>query len=294
LKEKANCQVIAEALDGLEAVRRAEELKPDLILLDIGLPELNGIEAAKRIRNLVPQAKILFMSQDFSPALVQETLRLGALGYIHKISMGSEILPAVNAVLGGTPFVSGRFVNTGGSQLFQHEAQFYSDDTTLVERLADLVHSALKSDSAAVVVATERHRCSLVRKLASLGAESARAQAAGRLVLLDATETLSKIIVDRLPDSDRFSEVIGSVLAKANSSTPPHRSCVTVFGEMVALLWADGHQEATICLEELWNGLASKHHFSLRCAYPVKASHDAENSQLVMSVCPVHSVMHSI
>jgi DNA-binding NarL/FixJ family response regulator len=191
LQEKAECQVIAEASEGLEAVRKARELEPDLMLLDVGLPKLSGIEAAKRIRDLVPHAKILFISQEFSPALLEETFPLGALGYVHKTAIGSDLLPAVNAVLGGTPFVSGRFVNAGGSQgHFQPEAQFYSDDTNLVERLTGLVDSALKSEDAAVVVATERHRLSLVRRLASLGVESARAEAAGRLILLDATETL--------------------------------------------------------------------------------------------------------
>jgi len=106
LKKKRELQVICEVSDGLEAVRKAEELKPDLILLDIGLPALNGIEAARRIRKLVPEAKIIFVSQESSADVVQEALSLGASGYVVKARAGSELLAAVEAVLLEKEFVS--------------------------------------------------------------------------------------------------------------------------------------------------------------------------------------------
>jgi DNA-binding NarL/FixJ family response regulator len=99
-------QIICEASDGLEAVRKAEELKPDLILLDIGLPKLNGIQAARQIRKLAPSSKILFLSQESSADVVQEALDLGAMGYVVKAHAGSELLPAVDAVRQGRRFVS--------------------------------------------------------------------------------------------------------------------------------------------------------------------------------------------
>ena len=78
LGQKPEVQVICEVSDGLEAVQKAEELKPDLILLDIGLPTLNGIEAARRIRGLVPESKIIFSTHETSADFVQEAMRLGA------------------------------------------------------------------------------------------------------------------------------------------------------------------------------------------------------------------------
>ena len=77
-------QVICEASDGLEAVQRAEEFKPDLILLDVGLPTLNGIEAARQIRQLCPESKIIFVNQESDADIVQEALSFGALGYLKK------------------------------------------------------------------------------------------------------------------------------------------------------------------------------------------------------------------
>ena len=105
LEKKSELQVVCEVSDGLEAVQKAEELQPDLILLDIGLPTLNGIEAARQIRKLAPEAKIIFVSQESSADVVQEALSLGALGYVVKTHAGSELLAAVDAVLLEKQFV---------------------------------------------------------------------------------------------------------------------------------------------------------------------------------------------
>jgi DNA-binding NarL/FixJ family response regulator len=107
LLEKPGLQIIAEASDGLDAVQKAAELHPDLILLDIGLPTLNGFDAARLIRRLSPDSKILFVSQEFSPLIVQEALSMGVSGYVFKTKLATDLLPAVEAVLAGRNFVSG-------------------------------------------------------------------------------------------------------------------------------------------------------------------------------------------
>ncbi len=106
LERRPELQVIGEASDGLEAVQKAEELRPDLILLDIGLPTLNGIEAAHRISNLVPGATILFLSQETDAEVVAAALSNGAGGYVLKLDAILELLPAVESVLRGQRFIS--------------------------------------------------------------------------------------------------------------------------------------------------------------------------------------------
>ena len=105
LTEKPDLHIIGEVSDGMEAVQKAEELQPDLIVLDIGLPTLSGIEAARRIRKLSPNSKILFVSQESFTSIVEEALRIGALGYVVKAHVGTELLAAVEAVLQGKRFV---------------------------------------------------------------------------------------------------------------------------------------------------------------------------------------------
>ncbi len=107
LQEKTQCVVIGEAVDGLQAVQQAKELQPDLILLDLSLPELNGMEVLRRVRELSSHSKVVILSQDSSPEVVQGALRLGAVGYLLK-SDANELPSALDAVLHGAVFVSTR------------------------------------------------------------------------------------------------------------------------------------------------------------------------------------------
>jgi DNA-binding NarL/FixJ family response regulator len=106
LEKRQQLKVICEAADGLEAVQKAQELKPELIFLDIGLPKLSGFAAARQICQLCPDSKIIFVTQESAPEVVQEALRLGARGYVRKTSAGIDLLAALEAVLEGRQFVS--------------------------------------------------------------------------------------------------------------------------------------------------------------------------------------------
>ena len=107
LGQKPELQIVGEASDGLEAVQKAQDLQPDLIVLDISLPVLNGIEAARRIRKSAPESKIVFLSQESSADVVREAFSLGALGYVVKAHAAIELLAVVEAVLQGGQFISG-------------------------------------------------------------------------------------------------------------------------------------------------------------------------------------------
>jgi len=103
---KAHLQVVGEASDGLEAVQKAMELKPDLILLDIGLPLLNGIDAARQIRGVSPDSKIIFVSHETSADVLQKAMSSGAIGYVAKTKVGTDLINAIEAALQGKVFVS--------------------------------------------------------------------------------------------------------------------------------------------------------------------------------------------
>ena len=106
LDEFSGFQLVGEALDGLEAIEKAQQLRPDLILMEIALPKLNGLVAAKRIRQLLPQSKIVFLTQETSPEVVTEALSLGAFGYILKQEAGVDLLAGIEAVRQGRRFIS--------------------------------------------------------------------------------------------------------------------------------------------------------------------------------------------
>jgi len=108
LQKQRGFQIVLEVSDGLQAVQKAAELYPDLILLDIGLPGLNGIEAARRIRKVAPDSKIIFLTEDSAEDVAEEGLRIGAVGYVVKADAARELLPAMRAVASGHRFVSAR------------------------------------------------------------------------------------------------------------------------------------------------------------------------------------------
>ena len=190
LRQQPQLQIVCEVSDGLEAVQKAEEMQPDLVLLDIGLPHLNGIEAAQRIRKLSPKSKILFVSQETSTDVVQGALASGGSGYVLKMNARNELLTAVNAVLGGKRFVGvilagNKFTDPKDEQTAdrtrsevvpplpqqnvrvtrRHEAGFYSDDRFVLDDLTQFIGAALKAGNAAIVVATKLHRDSLLPRL---------------------------------------------------------------------------------------------------------------------------------
>lgn len=107
LQSRPELQIVSEASDGLQAVEKAEELQPDMILLDISLPKLNGIEAARQIRKSAPQSRIIFVSQESSPDLVQEALSLGTCGYVVKSKADRDLLASVDAALESSELLSG-------------------------------------------------------------------------------------------------------------------------------------------------------------------------------------------
>ncbi len=117
LQDYPEWQIIAEAADGLEAVQKSEQMQPDLILLDIGLPQLNGIEAARQISRLAPRSRILFVSENVCPVIAAEALRVGGWGYVLKSEAAHDLLSAVEAVIHDRRFVSSRLRNGGLTDL---------------------------------------------------------------------------------------------------------------------------------------------------------------------------------
>lgn len=111
LQKEPELQVMDEASDGIEAVRKAKQLHPDLILLDIGMPNLNGLDAARFILRLSPESKIIFVSQESSIEIVQEAFDIGARGYVVKMEIATELLSAVACVLRGNTFIGARFAS---------------------------------------------------------------------------------------------------------------------------------------------------------------------------------------
>ena len=281
LKRTFEFQVI-HASDGVEAVQKAVELRPDLILLDIALPNLNGIEVARQVRELALPAKVLFLSQEPSPEVVQEALRLGALGYVHKSRANGDLLPAIKAVLGGQRFVSSGLEVSQGTNAqapHRHDILFCSDEDALLDGLTRFIGNALNAGNAAIVWATELHRESLVQRLRAQGVDVAAAIRRGTYILSDAAEK---------PDVVKMLVAIRG-LREAASKAGKKLPRVAVCGERAGRLWAEGKVDEAMRLEQLLNELAKGHDIDILCPYPMEQGQ--EDNPALKSICAEHSAV---
>ena len=320
LQQRPELQVIGEVSDGSEAVRSAEELQPDLILLDIGLPTLNGIEAARRIRSLSPKSRILFLSENRSRDIADEALRAGGSGYVAKSDAKRELLLAVEAVLEGRRFVStslGQNLTDSTKEhsddtdrreglvapsplpnpetARRHEVGFYFDDELLVDHGAQFIGAALRSGNVAILLATAWHRDSIVAKLQAQGFDIGAAIERGRYIALDAAEALSMIMSDGKPDPVRFLQLIGVFIATAAETMKAaggEHARVAIFGECVHLLWAQGNAEAAIQFEKLGNQLLSRYDIDILCAYSLGGVQGGMDDNVFQRICAEHSAVH--
>jgi DNA-binding NarL/FixJ family response regulator len=306
LQQKPELQIVGKASDGLEAVQKAAELQPDLILLDIGLPTLNGIEAARQIRKLAPRCKILFLSQESSPEVVQEGFELGALGFVVKARAGNELLAAVDALRNGRHFVSGglagstfahdpqtsaptRFVPRRGHTTRSHEVQFHFDDTSLLLGFTRFIKAALLAENAVIVIVKDSHQNSLLQRLQEHEVKLANAIEQGRYLSLDVADVLSTFMANDQPDPVRFQKIAGNLVAAAAKAAKGHPPRVAACGECAPSLWAQGRAEAAVQLEQLWDGIAKTCDIDILCGYVLKSGQREQESQIYHRICGEHS-----
>lgn len=165
-----------------------------------------------------------------------------------------------------------------------HLVQIYEDELTFVDVLGGFVTGGLQAGEAIIVIATQAHRHALDKRLEASGIDIAAARAVDSYISLDAAETLSRFMIDDWPDEQRFKETVSGLLSRAGA----HGRRVRAFGEMVALLWAQGHCGATVRLEYLWNRFCEDEGFSLLCAYP-KSGFTADAADSIRQICDAHS-----
>jgi DNA-binding NarL/FixJ family response regulator len=319
LQGRPELQIVGEASDGPEAIQKAQELQPHLILLDIGLPTLSGIEVARRIRMLAPEIKIIFVSQVNASDMAEEALSAGGDDYVVKAEANTELLTAIDNVLHGNRFFGpalsdSEFAQTRNSELAaafprpglpparatlqnqginRHEVRFYSNDASFLEEVTEFLASALHAGDSATVIATHSHRDALLQRLQSRGIDLQAAIEQGRYIALDAADTISTFMHNGLPDPVRYLDLVGNLIAKAAQAANKNPARVAFFGECVHLLWTQGNSEAAIRVEKIVNRITSSHNVDVLCGYCFNSTQPAMDSQVFLQICAEHSAVHS-
>jgi len=168
-----------------------------------------------------------------------------------------------------------------------HAVRFYSQKRALITHVCDFLAPFLQRRNSAIAIATAPHCLALAERLQAAGLDPLRLAEEGKLIVLDAHETMARIMVDGRPDPGRFRSTIVPLLQQAAAGSD--EGAVAVFGEIVALLCAQSNYKAAIRLEQLWNGLLREHSFSLLCAYPMTLFDSRKHRQAFRQVCREHS-----
>lgn len=170
-----------------------------------------------------------------------------------------------------------------------HVVQLYTDDAFLIDVLSRFIGGALAVGDAAIVLATAPHRIELEKRLAGRGMDISKAAGQGRYLMLDASDTLPRFMVNGVVDESRFNAIIGGLLNQAENVIHRKDCRIAVFGELVALLWAEGKPQEAIRVEQRWNDLAKNHSFSLLCAYPITGFDNERHIEPFLKMCSQHS-----
>jgi DNA-binding NarL/FixJ family response regulator len=290
LQESPAVQIVGEAADGLEAVRQAEALQPDVVVLDISLPKLSGLEVASFIRAVVPTAKVLFITVELSLEVMEEALRRGAHGYVFKPRAQRDMLPVLDAILEGAQFVSGgleRVVQGDTLASHRHDVVFCTSDEAVIGTLGRFIASCLGDGSAVISLIDDSHVEGLHRHLQAAGVELDRAAREQRYVPLTITDLLASVMVNGYPDPMRFFNLAENLADDVARRAANRR--VAACGECAPMLWAQGHREAAIQLEQLWDEVAKSRQMDILCVYPVAAR--TEQMRTLRRLCAVHTAV---
>ncbi len=165
-----------------------------------------------------------------------------------------------------------------------HSVQVYESDKYFFDTLEGFVGSGFISGDSVVIIATPSHIELLNERLCNQGFDLEAMKSTDQYITLDANEVLSKFLVNNWPDEKLFNDVITQIISRAKKNDRKVRA----FGEMVALLWEQGHNGATVCLENLWHELHRKESFTIYCAYP-KSGFTQEVNHSIDTICNTHS-----
>jgi len=291
-------RVTGECADGGDAVREASARKPDLIVLDIGLKTMNGVEAARRILAENPAARILFLTGQQSPDIAEAALATGARGYLLKTEAGGVLVRAVEAVSAGARFISPGLPadiidSAPGVNGYTHHAVFHSDQRALAEEYARFVERALERGQPVLVVAPRACLDEIHERLEGRGVPVGRAIDRGQYAAVDTVAELSRLMPDGRYDRDRFRQCATTLLDQVarTGAASGHRAAVC--GEVAPQLWRDGRSDTAVDVERIWDEAVRATGVDLMCGYCVDAARLADADYSVFrQICDAHGTVH--
>jgi DNA-binding NarL/FixJ family response regulator len=292
--------VIGEAADGVSAIQSVRALCPDVVLLDVELAGLSGIETARRILAVERDTKILFMSAHRSWDIAQIALDTGARGYLLKSDAGHELVTALDVVAAGGWFISGVLVGRSRARKRSqearrarvHEVAFYSDPMSRLDALARFTAGALGDEKIVAACIVGGRREAFHERLSALGVDVDRAIHMGRYLPVDVSELIAGVMIGGQPDETRLWKMGASLLARAARSSKDTCPRVALCGEGCAVLVDEGRVDAAVRLEHLWDEFAKACNIDVFCVHSTRGGDREEDGETRRKLTAEHSSVH--
>jgi CheY-like chemotaxis protein len=285
--------VVGVATDGQAALESARQAEPDLIVMDVAMPRLDGFQAVRALRRASSQAKVVFLSMHESDEYVVEAFECGGQGFVLKTRVQADLASALDQVLAGRLFVPSLkslfHVADGGNG---HAMQLHRNADTFLDGVADFFHLALQRGDATCLIATEPVRARVRARLQERGWDDS--SDGGRHLVVDAGAAIDRFMRDDAPDRDRIAEIAEELDQYRLIAAEGPVSRLTIFGEMASVLGLRGNSAAVVELERTWGQLTHDLPFFTLCGYSTACFDDEMHSGLFSGVCTEHwAVSHA-
>jgi DNA-binding NarL/FixJ family response regulator len=283
-------EVVAAVSDGRQALYAARRLDPDVVVLDVTMPEVDGFQVARELKQSGSRARIVMMTMHDSDEFVVAAIESGALGYVLKTRMHSDLVSAIDHAIAGRLFVPSltslrALAPAAGPG--RHAMLLGSDPRLFLDDVSRLLTAAIRRGDMAATIGTEATRNGISERVLAKGCDLAKAIDRGTYVTFDAAGALSQAMVGGRLDTDRVAAFVNDL---ERSRLAVSASNLTVVGEMSALLCAGGHYEAALQMESTWDDLTRGLPFLTVCCYSVAPLNEG-GPDLFPNICASHSAV---
>jgi CheY-like chemotaxis protein len=286
--------VVAAARDGYEAIELAHRLVPDIVLLDIVMPRLNGFQVAARLQALDSQARVVFMTSHDDEVYVEQAFQAGAWGFVRKTRLAADLVRALDHAHDGRVFLPSLGTLPTVTESGAHAVQFHSYDGRFIQGVSDFANHALRRGQVVAVVATPAVRAGIAGRLREFGWRAGELGEYGRYHAMDAEESLAGIMQGDRPDPQRLGASVAALERMRIKAADTRDPRLTLIGEIAVPLLLNGNVQGALEIERLWNGQTRGLPWLGVCCYPMACFDDPTAPQQLHEVCAEHGFVSHV
>jgi CheY-like chemotaxis protein len=284
------CDVVARASNGRQALEMARHLRPEVVVLDVSMPELDGFQTLEHLRRDLPDIRVIFCTLHAMDEMVAAALNAGAHGYVLKSRMRQDLISAIEHALADRLFVPS-LASLRSVAANRHTLVLHGENDRFLDEVCQLVGPTLRSGSPVVVVTCEATRVGIARGLRARHINLPLLADRGLYVEQDSAVALSHAVRDGSPDRERLMEMIHDFDRLRLSAANEPRSRLTIVADLTVALWRGGEFEVALALERMWDELTHTFPFSTVCVIPADCFARPEAGLHFPTLCEAHSAV---